>query len=634
MSLCLFLTPSCADAGAGAETICASNQLQPTLHQPGFTIARLPSTATCYWDRPICVEGVARYRHGFIRQHILCSRIPRPCPRPVYPARSSSSSHTPTPSANSPSKSVSSRSRRKPASVFKSPSADDPGEWEAHAARKRASPYNRVPARRASSSTDTTRSSDPTSPVKTVAKHNAPSLPLYHPLGPLAQSLPPLDPGLFGLPSSLSIVDDSGDLNDGDAAGRSSSRAQRAPKSREPGIDESAGNGTPNGAEKTTDAPARDRNPSPRKRRGGPKRKRRETDDGDSGFPPPAKRTRNPRGVAANSSAPAAPSPLVGPAVVASDLVEDAPVPENNGDGEELPQEEFQAPKRSARTRKPRARPVKRRDSSGSATSGTSVSVPIAAATKAAPASADAAETHVEDNAASPHINGDVVLEDAAVLKSEPTPSPTPLSGPLPVSTPAPEVTVHLALASALANVTPGKGSTTSIPAATANSVTPAAGGRPESSPPVPKSSSPPPPAPAPKAAPSRSKAAASEPKAAVPEPKLPAPESKVTPTKVPAPIPPKPSTPAPPAAALTLASLPLPVSAPPKPVPASVPPRPLHASVPPKPVTVAPHMPTLARPLPPHMHKNGPQLLPPHLPSKPPPPQREEREEGELSDD
>ncbi|KAI0780181.1 hypothetical protein C8Q74DRAFT_1367945 [Fomes fomentarius] len=318
----------------------------------------------------------------------------RPILIPAVQDLPSSLSHLPAPSSYVPLQTLyvaASRSRRKPANVFKSPAADEPGEWEGSnsVTRKRASPpYQRVSPRRASSSTDRSQSSSNNSsaPLKAVQR-NPPLLPLYHPLGPLALSLPKLDPGLFGLPSSLSI-DDVEEQVDGEPG--QPSRARRRGDE-----DDAQSTGTPNGT--VQEAPAKERNSSPRKRRGGgAKRKRKDADDADGVFPPPPKRTRNPRG-AANNSTPAAPSPLVGPAVVASDLVDD--VAENNGEVEGEAQEELQAPKRPSRTRKPRTKPAKRRDSSGSASTTTSASVPIEAAAKATVEAKAAGLTQAEDEA-------------------------------------------------------------------------------------------------------------------------------------------------------------------------------------------------------------------------------------------
>ena len=286
--------------------------------------------------------------------------------------------------------------------------------------------------------------------MKTAIQRHAPLLPLYHPLGPLAQSLPKLDPGQFGLPSSLS-VDDGDDQAEVDSNAGTARSRRAGPKGRE---DDAQTNNTPNGVEKAAqDAPSRDRNASPRKRRGGggAKRKRKDAEDSDGVFPPPAKRTRNPRGAAANS-APAAPSPLVGPAVVASDLAEPV-VPESNGpargeaeEPEEAQEEpaEAQTPKRSARTRKPRAaRPAKRRDSSGSASTSTSVSVSIAAATKAsapsksgAPADDDRngeadpermAEEGADASAQKPESNGVEKREEEETEEPPRSPATAPL---------------------------------------------------------------------------------------------------------------------------------------------------------------------------------------------------------------
>ncbi|KAI9068387.1 hypothetical protein FKP32DRAFT_1587780 [Trametes sanguinea] len=271
----------------------------------------------------------------------------RPIHIPAFPdtSSSSSSSHTPTPTLPNHIGSVtpSQRSRRKPAKVFKSPSADEPAEWPGlTVTRKRATP----PPLPRQSSSETVRSTSPllATAKRAAAQRKLPVLSLYHPLGPLAQSLPELDPGVFGLPSSLNI-EDADDQREPDGSRRSASRAQRGgQKPRETADEEAQSNGTlTNGSAKpTAEAPAR--NPSPRKRRGGGAKRKRNTDDGDTAFPPPAKRTRNPRGA---TNAPAAPSPLVSEAVVASDLVEDAAEGNGNAEGEEEAQEETpQAPKR------------------------------------------------------------------------------------------------------------------------------------------------------------------------------------------------------------------------------------------------------------------------------------------------
>lgn len=121
-----------------------------------------------------------------------------------------------------------------------------------------------------------------------------PSLPLYHPLGRLALSLPDLDPTAFGLPAPAVIIDD--------PTRRSSNRARRpAPKVRdanEPAPSVPSIDVAPDPSPELKDKP------TPRRRRpagSGNKRRRREADDGDATYP--AKRTRIPRNSAANTTA-------------------------------------------------------------------------------------------------------------------------------------------------------------------------------------------------------------------------------------------------------------------------------------------------------------------------------------------
>lgn len=113
-------------------------------------------------------------------------------------------------------------------------------------------------------------------------------LPLYHPQGSLALSLPPLDPTSFGLQNE--IMSDEGGR-------RSSVRARRpAAKLRESEEEHPSTVLTPHVEPETVTQEVREK-PSPRKRRSGAnsmKRKRKEVDDGDATYP--AKRTRFPRG--------------------------------------------------------------------------------------------------------------------------------------------------------------------------------------------------------------------------------------------------------------------------------------------------------------------------------------------------
>ena len=213
--------------------------------------------------------------------------------------------------------------------------------------------------------------------------HLSPPLPLYHPLGLLAQSVPVLDPALFGHPGTVDLsVDDYAHL-DADAIRRSSARARRpAAKVRERDADDEMSAildaaASTNGHGST----------SPRKRRGGgaggTRRRRRDANSADGTYPNPPKRTRNSRN-------PAFASPLAGPVITNE---EDLPETEQTGvetpsavpDGEDTQgptpaadDTEVQEQRRSTRTRRARPAAAKRRHSSASETTTTSVSVSIA----------------------------------------------------------------------------------------------------------------------------------------------------------------------------------------------------------------------------------------------------------------
>lgn len=190
----------------------------------------------------------------------------------------------------------------------------------------------------------------------------SPPLPLYHPLGRLALSLPPLDPATFGLPTPIRIDD---------AVRRSSARARRpAAKLREaeevllpvPTVSTIAAVAAREVKEKA----------SPRKKRsgggggGGSKRKRKEPDDGDATYP--AKRTRLPRGTVREAGDDESP----GPAEAA------APVPEVTPTPEPIAEAEDKKPER--RTTRASRDAAKRRDSSASDVTSTSASA-VAAGT-------------------------------------------------------------------------------------------------------------------------------------------------------------------------------------------------------------------------------------------------------------
>lgn len=122
-----------------------------------------------------------------------------------------------------------------------------------------------------------------------------PPLPLYHPLGRLALSLPELDPTTMNLPTPLAM----------DASGRRSSARARRPAAKLRDTDEMDDTALSSSATRDTKEMIHMKEKvvgSPRKKRGsaagsaaGGKRKRKEVDDGDATYP--AKRTtRVPRG--------------------------------------------------------------------------------------------------------------------------------------------------------------------------------------------------------------------------------------------------------------------------------------------------------------------------------------------------
>lgn len=144
--------------------------------------------------------------------------------------------------------------------------------------------------------------------IPTRPKHMLePPLPLYHPLGKLAMSLPELDAERYGLPIPARLRDR--EVNIDDDKPSSSSNGKRPARSRKPvaklrdGEADDDGQGKDEEAEgeseesKQVNVEIKEKEKvSPKKRRnGGNKRKRKDADDGDSAYP--AKRARNPRGV-------------------------------------------------------------------------------------------------------------------------------------------------------------------------------------------------------------------------------------------------------------------------------------------------------------------------------------------------
>jgi hypothetical protein len=119
----------------------------------------------------------------------------------------------------------------------------------------------------------------------------SPPLPLFHPLGKLARSLPPLDPTLYGLPV-LAVPDGLEERQSG--SGRKKNGVGTRKRSRD--VEEDVSESTRQGNGLSGDVAVAERT-SPRKRRtggGGNKRKRKDGEEADASYP--AKKTRVPRG--------------------------------------------------------------------------------------------------------------------------------------------------------------------------------------------------------------------------------------------------------------------------------------------------------------------------------------------------
>ncbi|KZT27985.1 hypothetical protein NEOLEDRAFT_1176156 [Neolentinus lepideus HHB14362 ss-1] len=232
---------------------------------------------------------------------------------------------------------------------------------------------------------------------KSRVKSMGPPLPLYHPLGRLALSLPELDPELFGLPNTFfNITVD-------DASRRASARTRRpAAKLRDASEDNTAPASPPDEAEAVAEKVT-----SPRKRRGGGKRKRKDPDDGDSTYP--AKRMRNPRSATATA-------------------VQDEDVEGEHAEGEE-PLEEKKPERRSRRTRAV----VTRRNSSGSEATTRSASISVRKERMEVDVPTEEAEVpaeEVEEKVVAP-------VESAEQELGVPEPEPEPMEVVSPGETPA-----------------------------------------------------------------------------------------------------------------------------------------------------------------------------------------------------
>ncbi|KAF9071072.1 hypothetical protein BDP27DRAFT_1322733 [Rhodocollybia butyracea] len=179
--------------------------------------------------------------------------------------------------------------RRKPRSTYISPSASEV-RGPLHLLTTSSTATQHGP--RSSSSLPKSFAIPSSKSFSSSSKHTmGPPLPLYHPFGKLAMSLPPLDPTTFGLPVPITIDDDSS---------RSSSHSKRSGvKLRDAAVETDPIPPTvASGVSAMAAIAAREikDKASPRKKRagGGGKRKRNPADDGDATYP--AKRTRQPRG--------------------------------------------------------------------------------------------------------------------------------------------------------------------------------------------------------------------------------------------------------------------------------------------------------------------------------------------------
>ncbi|KXN90204.1 hypothetical protein AN958_04694 [Leucoagaricus sp. SymC.cos] len=173
-----------------------------------------------------------------------------------------------------------SKIRRKPITTYKSPSAND------------TDPFITLSGCASSSTSARTLSSNDSFPQSMQSpgqslwrksRTRGYALPLYHPLGELALSLPPLNPADFGLPLPRLFDETSPKI----------SVNSRRGSTKPPDVDEDVI--VPTVSSIAAVAANEVKRASPRKRRGGNgKRRRREIDDGDATYP--AKRTRHTRG--------------------------------------------------------------------------------------------------------------------------------------------------------------------------------------------------------------------------------------------------------------------------------------------------------------------------------------------------
>ncbi|KAJ2913256.1 hypothetical protein MD484_g7176, partial [Candolleomyces efflorescens] len=180
--------------------------------------------------------------------------------------------------------------RRKPSLTYKSPTAT---EW--------ATFYPQIPSPESSSQALTPppaaskikeRVPRDTKAKASRCSFKTPLLPLYHPHGRLALSVPPLDPTSLGLPLLPLNYSES----ENGSGSRSSSRARLDRAAQSPGAEAiSPGATTVSAVAAVAAREIKEKEKaSPRRRRVGGKRKRKDNEDGDPTYP--AKRTRVPRG--------------------------------------------------------------------------------------------------------------------------------------------------------------------------------------------------------------------------------------------------------------------------------------------------------------------------------------------------
>lgn len=243
---------------------------------------------------------------------------------------------------------MASQIRRKPQRTYKSPSAGDHSFLVLSLAPSSKPSTSTLP----SSSTELCQSHQQIVDLhKRFARCKyplSPPLPLFHPFGRLAMSLPPLDPTLSGLPMRA--------IPDEDFQPKSSARSRR-PTAKLREVDDQPIAPTVSTIAAVAAREVKER-PSPRKRRlGVVKRKRKDIDDGDATYP--AKRTRIPRGTAGQN--------------VEEDSVEAMPLNDSTSVPETLSDLVENTKRRSARSRAS----TRRRDSSESETTSISPSTNI-----------------------------------------------------------------------------------------------------------------------------------------------------------------------------------------------------------------------------------------------------------------